>query len=162
MESLRENVGAGAGQFLWALTHQPGHWLPRQAGLGGRGRDWVIIHDTSLSMNQQAEPQPKGQGQTASVLGRHPRTHSLPHTFPSPKQHWYSVSHPHSLWPSIHSLSFCFSGFLLFFLVLGKGWCVGIFSPSPEKLPTQTLPNPLLPEEMGNAFFSCQQFKYPG
>lgn len=113
MESLRENVGAGAGQFLWALTHQPGHWLPRQAGLGGRSRDWVIIHDTSLNMNQQTGPQPKGQGQTASVLGRHPRIHSLPHTFPSPKQHWYSVSHPTAFglpftaFPSVSQASCC-------------------------------------------------------
>lgn len=74
--------------------HSPTRSLASKAGRPGwESRDWVIIHDTSFNMNQQAGPQFKGQRQKASVLGRHPRTHSLPHTFPSPKQHLYSISH---------------------------------------------------------------------
>lgn len=65
--------------------HSPIRLLASKAGRPGwEERIWVIILDTGLNMNQQADLSPKAKDN--QLIGRHAGAGSLPHIFFSPRQ----------------------------------------------------------------------------
>lgn len=120
--------------------HSPTRSLASKAGSPGLGKtEGSGINSGHWSQNESAgmssaQTSLRGEGVGGGRGGN-------PHTFRSPKEPWDFVSHPIAFaHPPPPSPS---SGFLLFFLAFEIGWCVGIFLPSSEKLPTQIPANAL-------------------